>query len=134
VSLRHPLPWVCITFLSACGAQHTKLMFTPQNDSGQYWKCTKADSTKRPEHREAKCELIGQEPKEVGNADVGVDMPACDSGVYRSIWILNADSASPTVIVSCGQAQSPPPCSEERTPLDGGQPSSTAALGAPNAP
>lgn len=95
----------CAAYLGACaGAQHTQLLFTAQNDAGESFQCTKADSGVRSEHRQAKCSAIGSAPVEVGNADVHVDMPVCDSGVYRTITIMNADSDSPTVYVTCGQA------------------------------
>ncbi|MDD9943651.1 MAG: hypothetical protein OXU20_21600 [Myxococcales bacterium] len=95
-----------IATLSACGARQVQLLFPPQNDTGEYWKCPVADASARPEHRENQCTRVyGGLAPDIGNSGrvAHIDVRTCELGEFRSITIVDADSSSPTLYVTCGQ-------------------------------
>src|SRR6185295_5309850 len=80
--------------VTACGARHVQLLFPPQNDSGEYWKCPPADPNEPPERRKNKCVLVsGGFGPQIGNTGrtTRVDTRECDIGEFRSITIMDAD-------------------------------------------
>lgn len=116
---------------SACGGRHIQLLFPSQNDSGDLFTCKVSNNIDaKPEHRQVNCvdHPEGFAP-EVGNKGrvVHVDVRNCKVGEIRTITIMDADRANPTVYVTCGQSVSANPGPSPLTDLNGGLPSTSNA-------
>jgi hypothetical protein len=112
---------------SACGGRHIQLLFPSQNDSGDLFTCNVSNNVDaKPEHRQVNCVDHPEGfPGEVGNKGrvVHVDVRNCKVGEIRTITIMDADRANPTVYVTCGQSVSAGGNSGSLTDLNGGLPS-----------
>jgi hypothetical protein len=116
---------------SACGGRHIQLLFPSQNDSGDLFTCQVSNNVDaKPEHRQVNCVDHPEGfPPEVGNKGrvVHLDVRNCKVGEIRTITIMDADRANPTVYVTCGQSVSAATGPSPLTDLNGGLPSTTSA-------
>jgi hypothetical protein len=103
-------PWLhalaaCVLFAAAC-SHHVQLQFLAQNAGAESYQCSKMTETK-PETTKPNCQqrTVIDPTLENQARTTHVVIPDCETvgNKYYRITVLNADSSSPTVLVTCAQ-------------------------------